>query len=107
MFERPQIGERAVLIHVAPGGVPESNEREEFAELAVSAGAVVVDELVGSRRTPDSRYFIGKGKVEEVRESIADTDAELVISSAARSLCFTTRHTTPSLGRGGGSGRRR
>ncbi len=85
MFERPQIGERAVLIHVAPGGVPESNEREEFAELAVSAGAVVVDELVGSRRAPDSRYYIGKGKVEEVRESISDNDAELVISSAALS----------------------
>jgi GTP-binding protein HflX len=85
LFERPQIGERAVLIHVTPGGVPESNEREEFAELAVSAGAVVVDELIGSRRAPDSRYFIGKGKVEEVRESISDNDAELVISSAALS----------------------
>ena len=85
MFERPQIGERAVLVHVAPGGIPDSNEREEFAELAVSAGAVVVDELVGSRRTPDSRYFIGKGKLEELRESIADNRAELVISSAALS----------------------
>ena len=83
MFERPQSGERAVLIHVAPGGVPESNERQEFAELAVSAGAIIVDELIVSRRAPDSRYYIGKGKLEELRDSIEANDAELVISSAA------------------------
>ena len=83
MFERPQIGERAVLVHASPGGVPDSNEREEFAELAGSAGAIIVDELLGSKRTPDSRYFIGKGKLEELRASIADNGAELVIASAA------------------------
>ena len=82
MFERPQSGERAILVHASPQGAPEDNEREEFAELAVSAGAVVVDEIVSARKRPDPRTFIGGGKLDEVRASIAANDAELVISSA-------------------------
>ena len=82
MFERPQSGERAVLIHAAADRIPDLSEREEFAELAVSAGAVVVDELTLGKRRPDSRHYIGKGKLEELRESIEANCAELVISYA-------------------------
>ncbi len=85
MFERPQSGERAVLVHASPDGLPDDSEREEFAELARSAGAVIAAELFSSRRRPDARYFIGKGKLEELRELIEQKDAELVISSAALS----------------------
>jgi GTP-binding protein HflX len=53
LFERPQSGERAVLVHASPNGLPEESEREEFAELARSAGAVITGELVSSRRRPD------------------------------------------------------
>ena len=82
MFERPQSGERAILVHASPQGAPEDNEREEFAELAVSAGAVVVDEIVSARKRPDPRTFIGGGKLDDVRDSIATNHADLVISSA-------------------------
>ncbi len=85
MFERPQSGERAVLVHASPDGLPDKSEREEFAELALSAGAVIAAELVSSRRRPDARYFIGKGKLDELRELISSNGAELVISSAALS----------------------
>lgn len=85
MFERPQSGERAVLVHASPDGLPDESEREEFAELARSAGAVIAAELVSSRRRPDARYFIGKGKLDELRSLIEMNDAELVISSAALS----------------------
>ena len=85
MFERPQSGERAVLVHASPDGLPDDSEREEFAELARSAGAVIAAELVSSRRRPDARYFIGKGKLDELRALIKQHDAELVISSAALS----------------------
>ncbi|NCF74057.1 MAG: GTPase HflX, partial [Gammaproteobacteria bacterium] len=85
MFERPQSGERAVLIHASPHGLTEESEREEFAELAVSAGATVVAELVASRKRPDPRFFIGKGKVAELRTLIEENDAELVISCASLS----------------------
>ena len=85
MFERPQSGERAVLVHASPEGLPDESEREEFAELARSAGAIVMAELVSARRSPDPRYFIGKGKLEELRDLIGEHQAELVISSAALS----------------------
>ena len=85
MFERPQSGERAVLVHASPDGLPEESEREEFVELARSAGAEITGELVSSRRKPDPRYFIGKGKLDELRALISENDAELVISSAALS----------------------
>jgi len=85
LFERPQSGERAVLVHASPDGLPDNSEREEFAELTLSAGAVIVAELVSSRRRPDARYFIGKGKLDELRELISLNGAELVISSAALS----------------------
>ena len=85
MFERPSSGERAILVHARVGRAPDPNEREEFAELATSAGARIVDELSSSRFRPDSRHFIGKGKVEDLRCSIEANKAELVISSAALS----------------------
>ena len=83
MFERPQSGERAVLVHASTDGLPDKSEREEFAELSRSAGAVIVGELVSARRRPDPRYFIGKGKLDELRTLIEENEAELVISSAA------------------------
>ncbi|NIL93406.1 MAG: GTPase HflX [Woeseiaceae bacterium] len=85
MFERPQSGERAILVHAGPGGAPDDSECEEFRELAVSAGAVIVDEIVSARRRPDPRYFIGKGKLDELSASVCEHSAELVISAAALS----------------------
>ncbi|MDJ0939764.1 MAG: GTPase HflX [Woeseiaceae bacterium] len=82
MFERPQSGERAILVHASTDGAPDETEREEFAELASSAGAIVVEEIVSARRRPDPRYFIGAGKVADLRGAIAEHNAELVISSA-------------------------
>ena len=79
MFERPQSGERAVLVHAGPGGAPKGSERSEFAELARSAGAIIVDEIVSARKRPEPRFLIGKGKVEELRASVKANDAELVI----------------------------
>jgi len=85
LFERPKSGERAILLHASPGGIPDLNEREEFAELAVSAGADIVDELISSRRRPDSRYFVGKGKLDDLEQSVESHHADLVISSASLS----------------------
>lgn len=82
MFERPQSGERAVLVHAAVGRVPDLPEREEFAELARSAGAIVVDEIAAGKRRPDSRHFLGKGKLEELKASLREHCADLVVCSA-------------------------
>jgi len=85
LFERPQSGERAVLVHAGPDGAPEDSERDEFVELARSAGAVIVGQVVSARRRPDPRSFIGMGKVDELRGCVEASAAELVIFNASLS----------------------
>jgi len=82
LFERPKRGERAILLHASPGGAPDLSECEEFAELAVSAGAIIVDQITSARKRPDPRYFVGKGILEDVQRSVEIHCAELVITSA-------------------------
>ncbi|NNL54215.1 MAG: GTPase HflX [Woeseia sp.] len=82
MFERPKSGERAILLHASRRGAPDLAEREEFAELARSAGASLVGALVSPRKQPDPRLFIGKGKAAELARLVAATNAELVICGA-------------------------
>ena len=79
MFERPRSGERAVLVQVDIGGPTDPEQRSEFQELAASAGALPVARVGGSRQAPDPRFFIGRGKVEEVLGEVTRHEAELVI----------------------------
>ena len=59
MFERPETGERAILVHLKLQAGQE--DLFELKELTRSAGAEPVHVLTGSRRSPDARFFIGKG----------------------------------------------
>jgi len=52
---------------------------KEFEELAVSAGMVIVDLVTCRRDEPDSKYFIGSGKAEEVRISVLAKKPDLII----------------------------
>lgn len=79
MFERAEFGERALLIHVDLGGSGDLEVLEEFQDLARSAGAEVMELVTASRQSPDSRHFIGRGKLEEVRSLKLAHDADLVI----------------------------
>ncbi|GMQ95934.1 MAG: GTPase HflX [Gammaproteobacteria bacterium] len=79
MFERPDSGERAVLVHIAFSGGRGSDNLEEFTDLVISAGARPVATVTGVRRAPDPGCFIGRGKLEELREQAASENAELVI----------------------------
>ena len=79
MFERPPTGQAAIIVHLA-FGIDEYDEADrEFRELVESAGADVLDHIGGSRRTPDPRYFVGGGKVDEIAESAKERGAELVV----------------------------
>ena len=79
MFERPDSGERAVLVHIAFQDGRGSDNLQEFTDLAVSAGARPVATVTGSRRAPDARFFVGRGKLDEIRARIVDEQAEIVI----------------------------
>ena len=52
---------------------------DELRELATSAGARIIDEIVQTRRRPDPATYIGKGKVEEIREQILIEGVDVVI----------------------------
>lgn len=79
MFERPGIGERAILVHMDLNDEFHREHLSEFEELAASAGATVVDVVVARRNSPDPKYFIGRGKVDEICELIQAHEAELVL----------------------------
>ncbi|PWY55831.1 GTPase HflX [Legionella qingyii] len=79
MFERPQGGERAVLVQLALPGVDADKALQEFEELALSAKAEILDCVLGTRATPDAKYYIGKGKAEEIAQLVKALDAELVL----------------------------
>lgn len=79
LIDRPSGGERVVLVHVNfPAGKMEE-DLEEFQELAISAGAQIVAVVTGTRRVPESKYFVGSGKAEEIRDTVLAHQAQLVI----------------------------
>ena len=85
MFERPESGERAVLVHVNfPDGAGQE-DLQEFTELVASAGASTVATVTGMRASPDPRLFIGRGKAEEVLAAVQHHHADLVIFNHALS----------------------
>jgi GTP-binding protein HflX len=79
MFERPDTGERALLVHQDIGSRSDLEQLSEFEDLVLSAGAEPLATVVGSRQSPDPRFFIGRGKVEEIVDAIAAAEAEVVI----------------------------
>ncbi|HEB78659.1 MAG TPA: GTPase HflX [Methylothermaceae bacterium] len=83
MFERPGSGERAVLVHLAT--TCDAEDLTELEALARAAGADPVATVTSSRQRPDPRFFIGRGKLEELSRTIADHGAELVLFNHALS----------------------
>jgi GTP-binding protein HflX len=76
-------GERVILIHVDFADKRMAEDVDELKELAISAGASIMTVLTSARRAPDSKYFIGSGKIEELSEAVAAYQAELIIFNHA------------------------
>ena len=79
MFDRPGSGERAILVCVGLGHAPEPDRVDEFGALARSAGAQVLEVLAVTRRAADPKYFLGTGKVDELRGRVVALGADLVV----------------------------
>lgn len=84
-FERPDSGERAVLVHLNLTSESEREDPREFEELVLSAGGDPVAYVMGSRSTPDTRTFVGSGKLEEIRAELELHEADLVMFNHALS----------------------
>ncbi len=52
---------------------------DELRELATSAGARIIDEVIQHRDRPDPATFIGKGKVQELQEEVVVEGVDVVI----------------------------
>ena len=73
--------ERVVLVSVWTTGsqVDADNAMAELKLLAETAGSDVLDGVVQKRSSPDPATFIGRGKVDELRELVVATGADTVI----------------------------
>jgi GTP-binding protein HflX len=84
-FDRPDSGERAVLVHLNLASESEREDPREFEELVLSAGGDPAAFVMGSRVTPHPRTFVGSGKLEEIRDQVNLHEAEIVMFNHALS----------------------
>jgi GTP-binding protein HflX len=71
--------ERTVLVRVELQREPTSDLPGEMESLVASAGGTVVASLGQKRVAPDARYFVGKGKLEEIVEAASSHEASTVV----------------------------
>ncbi|MEJ8841395.1 GTPase HflX [Lacibacter sp. H375] len=85
MIERKQEiqqEERAIIVGVVQKGQTELQVQEymdELAFLAETAGAVTIKRFMQKLPRPDSKTFVGKGKLEEIKNYVQGHDITLVI----------------------------
>jgi GTP-binding protein HflX len=78
LFERPQDGSStAIIVHSNYSLF--SQDQGEFKELVCSAGFFPVLELRNNRKYPEPKFFLGKGKVDEIKACLKQTKADLVV----------------------------
>ncbi len=82
MFDRPGSrsgGTDAVLVALDFGDDDYAESLAEIQLLASSAGVIAKDIVRGKRDRPDSAFYAGKGKVDQIAEAVAAQQAQLVI----------------------------
>jgi len=78
-FDRPESGELAVLVHLNLSHGQEPEDPREFEELVLSAGGDPVAFITGKSISPNAKFFIGTGKLQELQTVVAANEAEVVI----------------------------
>jgi GTP-binding protein HflX len=72
--------ESAVLVGVQLPGKPAAGDPlEELSGLVETAGAAVVGRVMQKREAPNPATYVGRGKVDELKQAVAVTDADVVI----------------------------
>lgn len=78
-------GERVVLVHIDFQSNLDKDDLDEFVTLANSAHVEPVSVVTGRKQSPDAKFFIGTGKVEQIAKAIEIYQAECVIFNHALS----------------------
>ncbi len=71
--------ERGLVLAVLPPGADSEDEIAELEELARTAGVDPIAQVVQHRSRPDPRTFVGKGKLEELKQAYGDAHAEVLV----------------------------
>ncbi len=82
-FDRPDAGKRALLLQMV---FTQSNDMAsaeaslaELAELCAAIELEVCGTVTGKRPAPHPRWFAGEGKVDEIREAVRTTAADMLL----------------------------
>jgi GTP-binding protein HflX len=79
MSDRLSSSDQAVLVGLDFGKTDYAESLEEAKQLASSAGVGELTIVKGRRERPDPAFFAGKGKVEEIADAVAATQAPVTI----------------------------
>jgi len=79
MFDLQRRAENALLVHITVASFSEQATLEEFAELARAAGVIPVVQITGTRQSPEAAYFVGKGKLEEIKTQVESQAIDVVL----------------------------
>jgi GTPase len=78
----PLVRQRALVIGLESRDSDWEESLQEMVALADTAGAETLGVVTQKRERPDPRYFLGKGRVQELREELLAADAELILADA-------------------------
>jgi GTP-binding protein HflX len=79
MIPRSPEPERGLVLAVLAQGREPDEELAEIEELARTAGVQPIGRVVQHRQRPARRTYVGKGKLEELQERFAESDAESLL----------------------------
>ena len=80
LYDMREEEERVILVAVSTGDGDDTEESvDELAELVKTAGAVAADRIIQNRERVHPGTYLGKGKIEEVRERVLALDATGVV----------------------------
>jgi len=71
--------ERGLVLAVLGQGVDADDEIGEFEELARTAGVQPVARVLQQRSQPDPRSYVGKGKLDELKQEYGGVKAEVLL----------------------------
>lgn len=80
LYDMREEAERVILVAVSTGDGDDTEESvDELAELVKTAGATAIDRLIQNRERVHPGTYLGKGKIEEVRERAAELHATGIV----------------------------
>ncbi len=80
LIELKEIEERVILVAVSTGEEDDAAASlDELEELVKTAGAVTVDKIIQNRERIHPGTYLGKGKIEEIKERVWELDATGIV----------------------------